>query len=190
VAETEWFRDSSFRQERDTLLKILHVAAPAPAGGLERVVEALAAGHRRRGHDVIVASILFGDGAHPVVDALRRAEVPVHEIRLAPRDYLGERRALRALCRSFRPDVVHTHGVRVDVVDRGVAAALGVPTVTTVHGPSMVGGVKGAFYEWVQRANYRRFDAVVAVSSALHATTLRDGVAASRLHLIPNAFGG
>jgi glycosyltransferase involved in cell wall biosynthesis len=54
----------------------------------------------------------------------------------------------------------------------------------------MVGGAKGAVYEWIQRRNYRRFDAVVAVSGALHRTTLSDGVPGDRLHLVPNAWGG
>jgi glycosyltransferase involved in cell wall biosynthesis len=165
------------------------VAAPAPVGGAERVVEALAIGHRRRGHDVSVATVLFNESKHPLVAALADADVPVHEIRLSPRDYLGERRAIRDLCRTLQPQIVHTHGYRTDVVDRGVAAQLRIPTVTTVHGPSMNGGLKGAFYEWVQRTNYRRFEAVVAVSAALRATTLADGVASERLHLIPNAFG-
>ncbi len=167
----------------------MHVAAPAPAGGLERVVEGLAAGHRRRGHDVSVAALLFSPGTHPVVAALHEAGVPVHEIRVSPRDYRGERRALRDLCIKLKPDIVHTHGYRTDVVDRGVAARLGLPTVTTVHGPSMVGGLKGALYEWMQRVNYRKFDAVVAVSEALERTTLNDGVRRERLHMIPNAFG-
>jgi glycosyltransferase involved in cell wall biosynthesis len=111
-------------------------------------------------------------------------------MRLSPRAYLAERRAVRDVCRAFQPDVVHTHGYRIDVVERGVAARLGIPTVTTVHGPSMVGGAKGAIYEWIQRRNYRRFDAVVAVSAALHKTTLADGVRPERLHLVPNAWGG
>ena len=109
---------------------------------------------------------------------------------MGARAYVRERAALRDLCRTFRPDVVHTHGPRTDVVDRSVASSLGIPTVTTVHGPSMNGGLKGAVYEAVQRANYRRFDAVVAVSRALHETTLAGGVPADRLHLIPNAWGG
>ncbi len=152
-------------------------------------MEALAAGHRRRGHDVSVAALLFSPGTHPVVAALNEANVPVHEIRVSPRDYRGERRALRDLCIELRPDIVHTHGYRIDVVDRGVVARLGIPTVTTVHGPSMVGGLKGAFYEWLQRVNYRKFDSVVAVSAALERTTLNDGVRRERLHMIPNAFG-
>jgi glycosyltransferase involved in cell wall biosynthesis len=54
----------------------------------------------------------------------------------------------------------------------------------------MNGGLKGAFYEWMQRANYRRFNAVVAVSAALRDSTLDEGVRSERLHLITNAWSG
>lgn len=164
---------------------------PAPAGGLEQVVQALAVGHRRRGIDVAVLTVLReGSETHPLVAALTRGGVTVHEVRVPARGYLRERRAVARVLREFRPDIVHTHGYRIDVVERPVAARLGIPTVTTVHGPSMNGGLKGAFYEWLQRRNYRRFDAVVAVSAALRDTTLADGVKADHLHLIPNAWGG
>jgi len=173
------------------VLKIVQVAAPTQAGGLERVVESLAVGHHRRGHDVTVATLLFDDVApHPFVEALTREGVRVHPIRLPPRGYVRERREIAELCRRARPDVVHTHGYRIDLVDRGVVARLGVPTVTTVHGASMMGGLKGAFFEWLQRRSYRRFDAVVAVSSALHRATLADGVPADRVHFVPNAWAG
>ena len=49
---------------------------------------------------------------------------------------------------SLRPDVVHTHGYRIDLLDRGIVAGLGIPTVTTVHGASMTGGAKGKILEW------------------------------------------
>jgi glycosyltransferase involved in cell wall biosynthesis len=170
-------------------LKILQVAAPAEAGGLERVVESLAVGLHRRGHDVTVAALLLGSSAdHPFVHALRGTGVRLHLMPMARRDYLRERRELRALFASLRPDVVHTHGYRIDLLDRGIAARLGIPTITTVHGASMSGGAKGALFEWLQRMNYRRFDAVVAVSRQLYERTLADGVPASRLHFVPNAW--
>ena len=173
------------------MLRILHVAIPTMAGGLERVVEGLAVGHHRRGHDVTVAAIRFwGPPIHPFVEALQAEGVPVEVLWLPTRAYLQERRAIAELCRRVRPDVVHTHGIRTDLVDRRAAARLGIPTVTTVHGPSKIGGAKGAFYEWFQRRNYRRFDAVVAVSTPLRDATLADGVPAERLHLIPNAWSG
>ena len=174
------------------MLKILQVAAPTPAGGLERVVESLAVGHARRGHDVTVLTLLdqSEDESHPFVDALTKQNVSVRTIRLAPKEYLRERREVAAVCRELRPDVVHTHGYRVDLLNRPVAARLGIPTVTTVHGASKMGGWKGAFFEWLQRRNYRRFDGVVAVSKDLYETTVRDGVAERRLFLVPNAWSG
>lgn len=169
----------------------MQIAAPAPAGGLEQVVQALALGHHRRGHDVALAAIIVaGQPTHPLVATLEGAGVKVYRVTVGPRSYADERRQIERCCLDFRPDVVHTHGYRIDVVERGVVARLGLPTVTTVHGPSMIGGLKGAFYEWLQRRSYRRFDAVVAVSRALHESTLRDGVRPDRLHLIRNAWGG
>jgi glycosyltransferase involved in cell wall biosynthesis len=171
-------------------LNILHIVAPAPAGGLERVVQALAIGHHRRGHNVTVMVVLDeGDIDHPFLAPFRTAGVPLRLLPLPPRAYFAERRAVRALCRELQPQIVHTHGVRPDVVDRSVAADLGIPTITTVHGASFVGGLKGRIYERMQRLQYRRFDAAVAVSRELIEATRRDGVIEARLNLIPNAWG-
>lgn len=174
------------------LLKILHVAVPGRAGGLERVVEALAVGHHRRGHEVTVATLRLGQEARlpPFVDLLRSAGVSVHVLRLTRLAYAREHCEIASLCRAIRPDVVHTHGPRTDIVDRWAAARVGIPTVTTVHGPSMMGGLKGAFYEWLQRRNYRLFDAVVAVSTQLRDAAIADGVPPERVHYVPNAWGG
>ena len=173
-------------------LRIVQVASPTSAGGLERVLESLAIGHHERGHHVVVAApLLESEIANPVLDTLRTAGVPVAEIRVArARSYLSERRGLREVLRGSSPNVVHTHGYRRDLLHRWVAARLGLPTVTTVHGPSKTGGIKGAFFEWLQRRNYRRFDAVVAVSESLRQQTVADGVSPKRVHLIPNAWSG
>jgi glycosyltransferase involved in cell wall biosynthesis len=130
-----------------------------------------------------------GERDHPFLEPLRAAGVTLRVLRLPPHAYLAERKAVRALCREISPDIVHTHGYRPDVVDRGVAAALGIATVTTIHGASFTGGLKGNLYERMQRVSYRRFDAVVAVSRELLEASRRDGVDRRRLHLILNAWG-
>lgn len=183
------------RQERKRLtespLKIVQIVSPTTAGGLERVVESLALGHHERGHDVTVAALLLrSTSAHPFVKSLKTGGVNVVEIRTGNRAYLEERREVSQLLRELHPNVVHTHGYRRDILHRPVAARLGLPTVTTVHGRDKRGGLKGAFFEWLQRRTFRRFDAVVAVSSALKDEVLADGVAEHRLHCIPNAWGG
>jgi glycosyltransferase involved in cell wall biosynthesis len=174
----------------DAPLAVVHIAAPAPVGGLERVVQALAIGHHRAGHRVRVIAVLEpAPGTHPFVAHLGSAGVPVDVLRLPARAYWRERRQVRACLMRERPQVVHTHGYRPDLLDAGVARSLGIPIVSTVHGSSRLGG-KSHFYEWVQRRAWRRFDAVIAVSRPLEGFLRDAGVAGPRVHVIPNAWPG
>lgn len=167
---------------------ILHILAPGAVGGLERVVRSLAAGHRALGHRVCVAVIHEpGQTEHPFVTALSDSGIEIFPIPVAPRAYLTERAMIAALCGKLRPDVVHTHGYRADVVDGGAARRLGIPTVTTVHGFTG-GGWKNRLYERLQRRAFRQFDAVVAVSRPLAEALVREGVPRGRVHEIRNAW--
>ncbi len=169
-------------------MKVLHVVAPAPVGGLERVVHALAIGHHQAGHDVRVAAILPENRfPHPFLILLRQAGVAISPLVVPPRRYLRERAWVAEVCRTARPDVVHTHGYRPDVVDAGAARRQHIATVTTVHGFTG-GGLKNRLYERLQRAAFRRFDAVVAVSRTLAQELAADGVQRDRIHLVPNAW--
>lgn len=173
-------------------MRVLHLTAPAPYGGLEQVVHALAAGSAARGEEVAVAAVLEPGGPpgeHPFVAGLRRDGVEVHPLVLPGRAYLREWRGVRRLCRGLRPDVVHTHGYRCDVLHAAAVREDGLPVATTVHGFTGGGGRLRA-YEWLQRASLRRFDAVVAVSRALGGALRGAGVPAERLRVIPNAWSG
>lgn len=137
----------------NTPLTILHLTAPGPVGGLERVVAALAAGQRNLGHRVHVATVL-GPGestSHPLVAELRAAGVTVEPIEVAGRAYLRERAAIAALCRRIAPNIAHTHGYRTDVIHSGVARRLGIPLVSTVHGFTG-GGLEESFLRAAARA--------------------------------------
>jgi glycosyltransferase involved in cell wall biosynthesis/poly-gamma-glutamate capsule biosynthesis protein CapA/YwtB (metallophosphatase superfamily) len=168
-------------------LSVLHVAAPAHFGGLESVLRELAAGQAQRGHAVRVALVLSpGDEPHPLADSLKAAGVTAVPIYIGKRDYRGERRAIRALCRQHQPDVLHTHGYRCDVVDGAVAHSEGIAVVSTCHG-FIESDRRGRLHQWIQRRALRRFDAVVAVSEAIKRRLLGAGVAPRRVHLVPNA---
>ena len=169
-------------------LTLLHVAAPARVGGLERVVRSLCAGHRARGHRVhLLAVVDPGEADHPLVAPLADAGVDVQVLEIPARAYLRERAVMRELCGRIRPDVVHTHGYRPDLVDASVARSLGIATVATVHG-FVRGSRKGRMYEWLQRWAYRRFDAVAAVSRPQVEELRASGVPAARIHHLPNAW--
>lgn len=169
-------------------MTILHVFDLGDIGGLLRVVQALATGHRARGHAVYVAPVMHEDRSdHPLLRRLCDVGVSVRPVIVSRRGYAAERRCVAELCRRLRPHVVHTHGYRPDLVDAGVARALGIPVVTTVHGFTG-GGLRNRLYEWLQRRAFVRFDAVVAVSHALADQLVRDGAPGDRLMTLPNAW--
>lgn len=169
-------------------LSVLHVVAPAQFGGLETAVQALALGSRGSPVEMRVAAVVrAGEADQTFLAPLRVSGVEVFPIVVPPRAYRRERAGVAELCERLRPDVVHTHGYRVDVVDAPVARRLGIPVVTTVHG--FTGGDwKNRCYQWLQRRAFRRFDAVIAVSRPLARELSHSGIAAERIHLIPNAW--
>lgn len=135
----------------------------------------------------MAALVTPGARDHPFLTPLREADVAVHPIEVRLRSVLAERRAVRELCTSLRPDVVHTHGYRPDIMDGGVARRLGIPTVSTEHGMSKMGG-RTRVYEWLQLRSLRRYQAVAAVSEPIAETLRREGVARERIRVIPNAW--
>ena len=166
---------------------IQHVLAPARFGGTETVVRSLAAGLRRRGHDVSVVAVLSPEDVpgHPFVAELDAEGVPVFTLEVPPRAYWRERRELGRLLRAFPPDVVHTHGFRSDVLHAPAAMLAGIPVVSTVHG--FTGGdAKNRVYQWVQRKALPFLDRVVAVSAPLARELRAAGVPDARLRTIPN----
>jgi glycosyltransferase involved in cell wall biosynthesis len=169
-------------------MHILHAITPGAVGGLESVVRALVAGHAGRGHQVTVAAVVDPEpGPHPLLVALEQAGATVTRIPARGRRYLQERRTLLEEIAGRKPDVVHTHGYRSDVLAGSAARAAGIPTLTTVHG--FTGGdLKNRLYEHIQLMAFRRADAVVAVSRPLEATLRQRGVPADRLVLLPNAW--
>lgn len=171
-----------------TALEILHVYAPTEAGGLDRVVEGLATAQASAGHRVAVLAIHLGERREvPSILRLRQSGVRLHETVVTPRAYAVEWRNMRRLCRELRPQIVHTHGARCDVIDGLAARSLSVPTITTLHGRTG-GGLKWRVFEWTQHRAIRQFDAIIAVSRPQLDYLIADGFRGDRVHLIPNAY--
>ena len=168
-------------------IRVLHILAPAREGGLERVVSMLSEG--QGGDRVHIAAVLSPDdmSGHPFIARLKRANIPVTAVVTGARGYLREYRSLGNIVAQLKPDVIHTHGYRADVIGGAVARAHGVATVSTVHG--FTGTGKGnRFNERVQCFALRFADAIVAVSRPLLETLRRAGVPSDRVRFIPNGF--
>jgi glycosyltransferase involved in cell wall biosynthesis len=176
----------SFDPLRDQPCSIVHVLSPGASGGLETVVHALARGHADAGHTVRVVTVSDDDAASRFLERFAGTDVHTSSLKARGRHYALERASARSLFRQLRPDVVHTHGNRSDVVDAAAARSVGIATATTVHGYTG-STLLNRVYGYVQRLHMRSFDAVVAVSTPL-ATALSSHVHPSRLHVIPNGF--
>jgi glycosyltransferase involved in cell wall biosynthesis len=189
-ASSLFLNASGTRDSDSARLTIMHVAAPGEVGGLESVLLALAGGHQRNGHRVCVVAVVEPD-RYPAsfLAATQESGAELSVLSVEGRAYRKERRLFREVCRQVKPDVVHTHGFRADVVDAPVARSLSIPIVTTLHGSSRLGGVTH-LYEWLELFALRRFDAVIAVSRPLAASLAGRWVAPQHLHFIPNAWAG
>jgi glycosyltransferase involved in cell wall biosynthesis len=169
-------------------MRVMHVVAPSAVGGLERVVHTLAVAQQLGGDDVHVAAVLdAADAAAGFIDPLEHEAIRVHRVVPGHRHYLREQHDIAELCRSVRPDVVHTHGSRADVVDAAAARHAGCVTIATVHG-FLGGTVRNRCYEWLQCRSLRSASAVAAVAAPIVERLVTTGVKRNRVRLLRNAW--
>ncbi len=166
-------------------LSILHVLAPADSGGLETVVRSLALGHSAMGMSVAIAAVVESPSSLFVEEA-RDLGITVHVVRSPARSFRPECNGVRALLAQNKVNILHSHGYRSDILDIGVARAMNIPSVTTLHGFSAT-DLKARAYEWVQIRAAGRASAVVAVSTNVANRLIKGGVSPMLVHLIRNA---
>lgn len=186
ATKTRLMADKRAHSAAATRPRIVHLAAPATFGGLETVVAELAAGLHDIGCTVTVLAILEPRQRLPsAFDMLSKLGIEVRCVAVAPRHYVFERALIKRELERTRPDILHTHGYRPDVIGGSAARAAGVHRVSTVHGFT-ARDHRGRLFEWLERRYLARFDAVVAVSRPLETQLVRSGINPSIVRCIPN----
>ena len=147
----------------------------------------MSAGQSMKG--VHVGAVLIPSEAegHPFTARLEALGVPVTRLVVGARSYVKEYHLIRALIARVKPQLVHTHGYRADVIAGAIARAHHIPTVSTAHGFTG-GGRRNRFYERIQRLALRRANAVIAVSQPLADHLAGAGISRDKIHFVPNAF--
>jgi glycosyltransferase involved in cell wall biosynthesis len=171
-------------------MKILHLIDSGGLYGAERVMLQLALESQRRGHEIVLGTMIApGERDSPLASAGAALGLPVVTLEM-PNGLSPKRlRAVRALVEEQAADIVHSHGYKANIF----AALLGTrpqraATVATLHGWTSNGGFnKLALYEHVERFLLPRIDRVVAVSPLI-ATRLRRLERSGRVQLIWNAL--
>jgi len=171
-------------------VKLLTLASGDLWAGAEAVVHQIAAG--LNGNPSIRHTVVLLN--HGRLETLcSQAGVDTRVIDESRHGFASILSQLISICRRVRPDIIHAHRYKENLLAALASAACGRPQlVTTVHGLSegMDRSPKGVLKSAVNRFLMRRvFDMTVAVSNDIaHSLAERSGVPAKRLSTIVNGI--
>lgn len=174
-------------------LRVLHlIQSAAQIYGAERCLLLELAALRARGHDaraLFIHETRMGEGAGRLQAELAALSVPTERVEasrpISPGLVLGLLRALRRL----RPDVIHSHSLKTDVIGLPLARALGLPFVIELHGylrPDDDPRVR--LYERLDRRALRHADGVLVLSRDYEREVCALGTPPARVHLVPSGI--
>jgi glycosyltransferase involved in cell wall biosynthesis len=176
-------------------LRILQVAYKSEISGGERVLLNLSKNLRSRGHHLLVACPSYG----PLVDILRKEGVEVKIIPIRKTYDLMAAFRLRNFILQEGVQVLHTHGMLVNIVGR--IASMMVPaliSISTVHltRELAAGGRAENILQWLKGKYYRALDnltatfndRVIAVSESVKQDLISQGVSQERIVVIRNGI--
>ena len=162
-------------------MKIVHIITRLLRAGAEENTLATSAGQMDMGHEVL---ILHGpevnrDFARSRAPGAQLIEIPALVREISPRLDIRATVQIRAVLRTQRPDVVHTHQSKAGIVGRVAAAMTRTPMV--IHGVHILPflaetGAKRAFYLAAEKMTATMTHGYVHVSEEM-----RDACAAHRI---------
>ena len=166
-------------------MKILHIIGGGDVGGAKTAVISLAA---RLGQtlDVKLVSFRAGDFA----DAARRAGIDTEVI--PTRNLLSDYRRLYKLVCAYRPDILHCHGARANLMGTLLKRKLALPVVTTIHSDYKLDYLGSPLRQFtfgaVNACALRRVDYYTCVSDRMVRTMISRGFDPQRCFAIYNGI--
>lgn len=166
-------------------LKVLHIIGGGEFGGAERHILNLARGLDPAEVETGVLCLF----ARPFAAMAQKAGVPTDVLPMRSKlDFHVLGKLKRAIV-NYAPDIVHTHGVRANLLGRLAAAQAARPVVTTVHSllamdyPDPVSRLANSLTERLTRGMTCHF---ITVSHELRQALIHQGVPAGRITAVHN----
>ena len=168
-------------------MKILQVIGGGEKGGSRSHIIELCKGLTEAGHTTELVCFL----EDAVAEAAREHGV---RVTVMPMGNIFDLRAVKKLERFIRqqsPDLVHTHGVRANLIGRLAARAAGVPVVTTVHSSiyqDYAQPLKKLLYHRIEKLTRKYTDRFIAVAGSLKQELEGDGIAGDKIDVVYNGL--
>ncbi|MEW6172788.1 MAG: glycosyltransferase [Bacillota bacterium] len=168
-------------------IKVLHVIGGGEFGGAERHILTLF-NSINPGDAVLEAVSLFKAPFAPLAE---EAGMRVAVLPMGNKLNFGVIFRLRSLLKNNKYDIVHTHGVRANLLGRLAALGTGLPVVTTVHSlllkdyPHPLSRMLNFLSERLTRGLTARY---IAVSNYLAAALIEEGVPREKISVVHNGM--
>lgn len=181
--------DTSFKGQMELPEQAIHVLAIMDAyrvTGPAKQLLALA-GYRRDRLRFTLATFRRGREESPFLQAARAAGLPTVII---PDRFPGDPSSLFNLAeavRTYRPDILQTHGYKPNVLGRLLVKRLRVPWVAFLHGETWENWKVRAYFA-CERVAIRKADRIIAVSRCMGDHALKCGAPMTRLRVVHNAY--
>lgn len=150
-------------------MRILHLIHSEGVYGAELILLYLAREQQRAGHEPLIGSMRDPGTPQTALEARAAAwGLRVVPIRIAPRPTPGVIRKLLRTVREHKPDVLHSHGYKADILLGPLPRRARGPMLATLHG--WTGGPlfsRKWLYETLDRLALRRLDSVVVVTRSM-----------------------
>lgn len=168
-------------------LRILHVIGGGEFGGAEQHILNLLASFPK---DALEATVVcFYDSVF--ADQLRKAGIPVVTLHQYGRFDLRLLSAIKRTILQYKPDIIHTHGVKANFFSRLAARGNVSTLITTVHSSLRYDYVNPLAYMIVSlmERGTRRFNKhFIAVSATIGELLRQDGIPADAISVIYNGI--
>lgn len=155
-------------------MKVLHLINTLSAGGAELHLLTLCRYMKRLGVETVVAYLKEGQGSRPLRSDFEAAGIPVFHLGGTGIDFVRPWRQLHGLLKQEKPDILHTHLPRADLL--GFLARLSGfpgPWMCSVHG-IYASHWRGRWILPLFGPVWRRTDQVIAISGAVKKWLVRD----------------
>ncbi len=107
-------------------MRILHMMGGGDVGGAKTHIMTLVQALRERNEVCLVS---FRDGPFPQ----EAKEKGIHTVVIAGFNPLASAKAVRRVVAEFKPDVIHCHGAKANLIGAIVRRSVRIPVLTTVH---------------------------------------------------------
>jgi len=168
-------------------LSVMHLICPRGMYGAERWIVALNSGLRGLPVDSRVCIPIEGAEQLAVIEQFRDAGCEVEALEVRGNSSLAILAALHDAVANRRPDVIHTHGYKSDILGLLAARRAAVPLVATPHGYGRPRSLKHRALVGAGKFALRFADHVAPLSQQLENEVLAAGVPRDRVSLIENA---